>query len=468
MSELVDKKKKPADDSDSDSEDEQNQKAGADETGEAEPEEDTTLANPDVVTKYQEAAKIAQAALIEISARCVPGARIVDICKFGDDLIEERTAGIYNKKNKQGKKVAKGVAFPVCVSVNDVICHCSPLLSDGDSFPVLEVNDLVKIDMGVHIGGFIALTAHTVLVGVDLTDKAAAQEIVSGPRAHVINAAYTAAEVASRLIKDGNTNTMVTAAVRQIAEAYGVDTISGTVMHQLKQFVIDGKKQVALKDESDQQRVEACTFETGEVYAIDIAMSTGDGKCRESGSRTTVYRRKVEQKYSLKNKASRQFFNDINKRYPTMPFSLRSLPDEKASKLGVRECVTHDLLAAYPMLSERKESIVAHIKFTVLLLPTGTLQITGLPPLTFKAMCTLGLASDEGVPVLGGNIGSILANQLTVDKNVTLPENITEVLMQVKPENKKKAKKAAAAKKKAEETAAAAAATVAGAAAQKA
>jgi hypothetical protein len=30
-------------------------------------------------------------------------------------------------------------------------------------------------------------------------------------------------------------------------------------------------------------QVEACTFETGEVYAIDIAMSTGDGKPRDLG-----------------------------------------------------------------------------------------------------------------------------------------------------------------------------------------
>ncbi len=31
--------------------------------------EDVTLTNPDVVTKYQEAAKIAQAVLIDVSAR---------------------------------------------------------------------------------------------------------------------------------------------------------------------------------------------------------------------------------------------------------------------------------------------------------------------------------------------------------------------------------------------------------------
>lgn len=56
--------KRPVDDVDSD--DEENVKVAA-----KEPEvvEDATLANPDVVTKYQEAAKIVQAALIEVSAK---------------------------------------------------------------------------------------------------------------------------------------------------------------------------------------------------------------------------------------------------------------------------------------------------------------------------------------------------------------------------------------------------------------
>eukprot|EP01031_Cornospumella_fuschlensis_P035825 gene35825-43452_t len=51
---------------------------------EPEVQEDTTLANPDVVTKYQEAAKIAQAVLVDIAQKCVPGAKILDLCKQGD------------------------------------------------------------------------------------------------------------------------------------------------------------------------------------------------------------------------------------------------------------------------------------------------------------------------------------------------------------------------------------------------
>ena len=37
---------------------------------------------------------------------------------------------MYKSKGKDGKQIEKGVAFPVCVSVNDCICHCSPMESD--------------------------------------------------------------------------------------------------------------------------------------------------------------------------------------------------------------------------------------------------------------------------------------------------------------------------------------------------
>ena len=62
---------------------------------------------------------------------------------------------------------------------------------------------MVKIDMGAHIDGYIVLSAHTLIVGMDLSTPEAAQSVQSGRRAAVINAAYTAAEVAAKLIKNG-------------------------------------------------------------------------------------------------------------------------------------------------------------------------------------------------------------------------------------------------------------------------
>lgn len=160
--------------------------------------------------------------------------------------------------------------------------------------------------------------------------------------------------------------------------------------------------------------------------------------------RTTVYKRAVDVKYALRNKASRDFFNEVNKKSPTLPFSLRSLSDEKAARMGVRECVTHGLMQSYPVLYERKGDFVAHVKFTVLLLPNGTLQISGLPPVTFAAMCKTGAASAEGVPAMNSNIGRLLFAQHQKERpEAVASETITAVLNEVKAENKKKAKKAA-------------------------
>lgn len=57
------------------------------ETEEAEPV--TDLSNSDVTTKYQEASKIANLALQGVVQQCVAGARVNDLCKFGDTVIEQ-------------------------------------------------------------------------------------------------------------------------------------------------------------------------------------------------------------------------------------------------------------------------------------------------------------------------------------------------------------------------------------------
>ena len=54
--------------------------------------------------------------------------------------------------------ISSGVAFPTCISVNNVICHYTPLLSEPDT--CLQDGDLVKMDLGAHIDGFIAVVAH--------------------------------------------------------------------------------------------------------------------------------------------------------------------------------------------------------------------------------------------------------------------------------------------------------------------
>ena len=202
---------------------------------------------------------------------------------------------------------------------------------------------------------------------------------------NVAVAAYNAMLVAAASIKAGTKNTAVTEAVNRVAGSYGVNAMTSVRMHQMKRYVIDGVKEVALKEptadelEAGEEKVDECTFEQAEVYAVDVAMSTGEGKPRPSGTlRTTVFKRNVEANYRLKMKNSRYLLSEVDKKFPTLPFTLAHFDDERAAKMGVTECVTHSLLTPYPVLHEQKDAKVAHFKCTVLLLPSGTSRVTGL------------------------------------------------------------------------------------------
>merc|ERR1712046_307753 len=125
-----------------------------------------------------------------------------------------------------------------------------------------------------------------------------------------------------------------------------------------------------INKQTTEQQVADATVDKNDVFAIDVVMSTGEGKPRSGEDRTTVFKRNIEEKYSLKMKASRAFFSEVNQRFPTMPFTLRA-GDEKAWRMGVVECVKHSLFTEYPVLFDKEGTFVAQFKFTVMLLPSG-------------------------------------------------------------------------------------------------
>jgi curved DNA binding protein len=256
--------------------------------------------------------------------------------------------------------------------------------------PPLKAGDIVKIDLGCHIDGYIAVAAHTTIVPPESENaETPATVTVTDPAlGNVAVAAYNAMLVAAASITAGAKNTDVTAAVDRVAKAYGVVPITSVRMHQMKRYVLDGVKEVALKpptpeenDNNSEEKLPECTFEQNEVYAVDVALSTGDGNARPGDVRTTIYKRNVETTYHLKVKASRALLAEVDKKFPTMPFTLRHLDDIPKARLGLTECVSHGLLAPYPALHDHS-GIVAHFKCTVLLLPSGTTRVTGLelPP----------------------------------------------------------------------------------------
>jgi len=338
---------------------------------ESENEEVSDLSNPDVTTKYRLAADIVNKALAKVLELCVDEADIATLCEIGDKIMEEETGKLYNKKDKKdksekGRKIEKGVAFPTCISVNELLGHFSPLKGESKA---LKAGDIAKIDLACHIDGFIAAAAQTIVVG---------GEKVEDRRADAIMAAWTGAEAALRLVQVGNTNTQVTEAFAKVASEFNCKPMQGVLSHQLKKHVIDGNRAI-IGCETQEEKVDEFEFEMNEVYCIDVVMSTGEGKGKETEIRSTVFKRAVETSYNLKTQKARQFISEVNRRFPALPFTLRAIEDEQVARVGVSEARRHELLEEYPILREKEKELVAQFKFTVLLLPGGTKKVAGLP-----------------------------------------------------------------------------------------
>ncbi|XP_077294363.1 proliferation-associated protein 2G4 [Arctopsyche grandis] len=336
-------------------------------------EPERTVQEPLVLTKYKMAADIVNRILGLVLQKCVAGASVREICEYGDNLITEDTSKVFKKE----KEMKKGIAFPTCVSINNCICHFSPLPSEADH--MLKEGELAKIDLGAHIDGFIAVVAHSIIVSKPVENEEAEKKKVTGRQADVLKAAYLASEVALRLLKSGNETGAVTDAVNKVATAFKCKPVEGMLSHQLKQFKIDGEKTIIQNPTAAQKKEhEKFKFDLHEVYAMDVLVSTGEGVGRESEKRVTVYK-KTEETYQLKLKTARMFYIEVKHKHGAMPFNLRSFENEVKARMGIVECINHKVIEPFPVLYEKPGELVAHFKFTVLLLPSGPLRITGLP-----------------------------------------------------------------------------------------
>lgn len=170
--------------------------------------------------------------------------------------------------------------MPCCIAVNEIAGNYSPCPDDSYK---LKTEDLVKIELGAHIDGFAANAGHSMIVGGKATGKAAA----------VLLAAYDAFLAATRTIKQGSLNQDVTAKIAAVCTEYEVEPMQGVLSHKTKKHLMDGNE-VIINKETPEQRVEDWEFAPGDVIALDVFVSSGDGMGREADLRTTVFKREMD------------------------------------------------------------------------------------------------------------------------------------------------------------------------------
>lgn len=334
-----------------------------------EEEEMESLSNPDVVTKYKAAAKIVNQAIAAIVAAAKPGTLVTDLCDLGDKFMNEAVARDFKGKDDEGNPVEKGIAVPTCISVNHCVGHWSPV----ESSQTLKDGDMVKVDLGCHIDGFASQAAHTFVVGASK---------ITGRDADVMQCAKDCYEAAARLIKAGGYVDDVPPVLEKIANHYGCAHVSGVMTNQMNRFIIDAGKVILNRPSSNpDEQVTNAMFEEGEVYAIDVIVSTGTGNPRLMDEKETTVFKRNHGHLDLKVKASRQLISQIDKRFPTMLFSLRNLDGEIDSKvkLAIRDLSRIGMISHFPVTWEKEGEQVAQVKGTFLLMPNGSDRLNSFP-----------------------------------------------------------------------------------------
>lgn len=286
----------------------------------------------------------------------------------------------------------RGIAFPCCLSINEIAGHFSPCPDDSVK---LQNEDLVKIELGAHIDGYAALAAHTIVVGGQS----------KGKQADVIQAAYNAFLAATRTLKVGGLNQEVTANIAKVCEEFEVNPVQGVLSHKMKKHLIDGNECIINK-ETPEQRVEDWEFAPGDILALDVFVSTGEGMPRDVDVRATVYKREMDTMYNLKSKHARSFFHTVNTKFPTLPFTIRGFEDLTGAKVGVKECKTHDLLMEYPVLAEKKGDFIAQFKATVAIQPKSVAILCGGRDLFNKD----GIKSEKAIK--NADLKALIASEL--------------------------------------------------------
>ena len=314
--------------------------------------------DPRAFSYLQDAGRIADEVLKFTLEQCKPSANIYNICQQSDALIKEKLSKIYTKK-----KFIKGIAFPTSISVNEVCGNYAPLgeeSGDPHQYNTLSEGDVAKVSLGVEINGFAAL------------------------------AGYNSIQAALRLMTKENTNNKITETIGKICDEYKVNPIEGVLSHRMKRDIIDGLETIINKKTLD-QNVDERKFEHGDVFGLAVIVSTGEGKPKETGIKTSIYKRALETTYKLRTDSGRRLLSVVENNFYSFPFSFsafdkeeniklkQKIPNFKTTmKMGLGECVKNDLLHGYPVLTEKKGEIVAEFTYTIAVRNEGPIVISGL------------------------------------------------------------------------------------------
>ena len=278
------------------------------------------------MNNYKKAAEIGMAVLKEVGVKA--GMKIIDLVEG----IEK------NIKDKGGQP-----AFPANISCNEYAAHDTASVGDDRLIPEKAV---VKVDIGVHVDGYIA-------------DRAITFDL-SGENGKLLEASEKALENAISVIKAGINVEKIGETIEGTIKSYGFKPIENLTGHSLDQYLLHAGVEVP----NFAARGRGAVLEEGDVIAIEPFATNGIGIVVET-SRTEIFSALIEM--PTRNTIARQMFKSIKEKYHELPFAERWVVDSFEKKIALRELIKNGSIYSYPVLKEKTNGLVSQFEHTVII-----------------------------------------------------------------------------------------------------
>jgi len=281
---------------------------------------------------YQQAGKIAAEVRENTRKKYHVGSTLFQICQSIESEVRMRGAA---------------PAFPVNVSLNEVAAHYT---AEPNDQIVVNDTDILKIDIGVHIQGYIADTAVT---------------ICYNPKYEaLVKSAETALNEAVRIAKINTKASDIGKVIERTISKQGFQPIQNLSGHSLEQYTIHAGRSIP----NIWTIGSSFNLVSNQAYAIEPFVTTKEGQ-------GVVFEGKVRNIFSItsrkptKEKEVDEFLEDIWNRFKTLPFALRWMLgkyEEKNARQFLDALIKKRNIHAYPILVEGNGKMVAQAEHTLI------------------------------------------------------------------------------------------------------
>jgi len=248
---------------------------------------------------------------------------------------------VVNKTEEKIKKLGGSLACPVTIGINEVAAHDT---ADTNDERVFKEGDLVKIDLGVHVNGWIADTG----LSIDL-----------GGHEKIIKTCEESLSNAIKVLKPGLQVREVGKAIHDTAREKGFNPIVNLSGHSVNRFELHAGLTTPNYDNKSTR-----ALPNGVVVAIEPFITKGVGRVVDAG-KPLIYQ--LNHVKPVRLRGEREIIKLARERFNGLPFSKRWVSHVKGHELMINRLVNQGILVAYHPLKEVSGEVVAYKEHTVII-----------------------------------------------------------------------------------------------------